>query len=82
MHREGAIELVNASPANTVHCEVDASSLGMNVHVCGTGQLYTRGGYGMKFHKSDPIRLPLILGKLIGIWRITLQYVEKKSVDY
>ena len=27
---------MDGCPANTVHCEVDASSLGVNVHVCGT----------------------------------------------
>ena len=47
--KKRAMELVNASLVNIVHCEVDASSIDMNVHACGTRQLYIRGEYGMKF---------------------------------
>ena len=61
--RERAVELVNASLANTVHREVDTSSLGVNVHVCGTRQLHniiSEKGVGWKFHKIDFIKIILL----------------------
>ena len=42
--REGAVEVLEARPAHTVHGEVDASARGMDVHVGRSCKLYTRGG--------------------------------------